>query len=70
MGKLSTHACVFAQLIIDGKEYGVHVFMVQIRDENHIPLHGIEIGDLGKKIGDDTNDTGMFSTFPFVFNVI
>jgi hypothetical protein len=38
---------VYAQLIIDGKEYGVHVYMLQIRDENHRPFKGIELGDLG-----------------------
>jgi acyl-CoA oxidase len=53
-------------LIIDGKEYGVHAFMMQIRDENHKPLPGIELGDLGTKIGDNANDTGyMLLTFTF-----
>jgi hypothetical protein len=32
--------------------------MVQIRDENHMPLPGIELGDLGPKLGDNANDTG------------
>lgn len=41
LGKVATHAVVYAQLILDGKEYGVHVFMVQVRDENHRPLPGI-----------------------------
>lgn len=58
LGKVATHAIVYAQLIIDGKEYGVHSFMVQIRDENHHPLPGIELGDLGAKLGDHANDTG------------
>ena len=31
LGKVATHAVVYAQLIINGKEYGVHVFIVQIR---------------------------------------
>lgn len=59
LGKVATHAAVYAQLIIDGKEYGVHVFMLQIRDENHRPLPGIELGDLGPKLGDAANDTGF-----------
>jgi len=58
LGKVATHALVYAQLILDGKEYGVHSFMVQIRDENHKPLPGIELGDLGPKLGDGANDTG------------
>eukprot|EP00005_Dracoamoeba_jomungandri_P012469 CAMPEP_0174275486 /NCGR_PEP_ID=MMETSP0439-20130205/59850_1 /TAXON_ID=0 /ORGANISM="Stereomyxa ramosa, Strain Chinc5" /LENGTH=726 /DNA_ID=CAMNT_0015367591 /DNA_START=8 /DNA_END=2188 /DNA_ORIENTATION=+ len=59
MGKVATHALVYAQLIIEGKEYGVHVFFVQIRDENHRPLPGFELGDLGPKLGDNGNDTGF-----------
>jgi len=58
LGKVGTHALVYAQLLIDGKEYGVHSFMLQIRDENHKPLPGIELGDLGPKLGDHANDTG------------
>ena len=61
LGKLSTHAVLMAQLILDGKEHGVKVFMIQIRDENHLPLKGITIGDLGVKIGDNSNDTGFMS---------
>ena len=59
MGKVCTHALVFAQLIIKGAEYGVHVFLVQIRDDKHRPLCGIEVGDLGPKMGDHANDTGF-----------
>jgi flavocytochrome c len=58
LGKVATHAIVYAQLIIDGKEYGVHSFMLQLRDEEHMPLDGIELGDLGPKLGDAANDTG------------
>ena len=31
LGKVSTHALVYAQLIIDQKEYGLHIFFLQIR---------------------------------------
>lgn len=41
-----------------GKEYGVHVFMVQLRDEEHRLLPGIETGDVGPKLGDNAIDTG------------
>jgi flavocytochrome c len=59
LGKIATHVVLYAQLLIDGKEYGVNVFVLQIRDENHLPLPGIRLGDLGNKIGDNANDTGF-----------
>ncbi len=65
LGRIATHCVLYAQLIIDGKEHGVQVFMMQIRDDNHLPLKGIRLGDLGNKIGDHGNDTG----FMFLENV-
>jgi acyl-CoA oxidase len=65
LGKIATHCVLYSQLLIDGKEYGVQVFIVQIRDENHLPLPGIRLGDLGTKVGDHGNDTG----FMFLENV-
>ena len=59
LGKASTHCTLYAQLIIDGKEYGLAVFIVQLRDENFLPLKGIRLGDLGMKVGDNANDTGF-----------
>ena len=32
--------------------------MVQLRDEEHRPLPGIELGDVGSKLGDHGIDTG------------
>ncbi|CAK9114223.1 A chain [Durusdinium trenchii] len=58
IGCVATHAAVYAQLVIHGKEYGLHVFMVQVRDENHMPLPGVEVGDVGPKLGDQAIDTG------------
>ena len=51
----ATHAAVYAQLIFDGKPRGVHVFFVQLRGPDLKPLPGIEMGDIGAKLGD--NDT-------------
>jgi acyl-CoA oxidase len=59
LGKVATHVVLYAQTLIDGKEYGLNVFVVQIRDENHMPLQGIRLGDLGNKVGDNSNDTGF-----------
>ncbi|KAH7659380.1 Acyl-CoA oxidase protein [Dioscorea alata] len=52
LGKASTHAVVFARLITDGRDYGVHGFIVQLRSlEDHLPLPGITVGDIGTKFG-------------------
>jgi flavocytochrome c len=59
LGKVATHVVLYAQTLVGGKEYGVNVFIVQIRDENHLPLQGIRMGDLGNKMGDNSNDTGF-----------
>eukprot|EP01006_Ploeotia_vitrea_P019254 TRINITY_DN51420_c0_g1_i1.p1 TRINITY_DN51420_c0_g1~~TRINITY_DN51420_c0_g1_i1.p1 ORF type:complete len:701 (-),score=71.89 TRINITY_DN51420_c0_g1_i1:243-2324(-) len=58
LGRTATHCCLYAQLVIDGKEYGLHVFMLQLRDENHRPLPGIELGEIGPKIGNNATETG------------
>ena len=44
---MATHCVLYAQMIIDGVEHGVHVFMLQLRDEELQPLPGIEVGDIG-----------------------
>ncbi|KXN92550.1 Putative peroxisomal acyl-coenzyme A oxidase 1.2 [Leucoagaricus sp. SymC.cos] len=50
LGKTATHGVVQAQLIIGGKNYGPHLFLVQLRSlENHRVLPGIKIGDIGPK---------------------
>jgi len=41
LGVYANHACVFAQLIINGKKHGVHAFVVPIRDKDHKPYPGI-----------------------------
>ena len=52
LGRFSSHAIVFARLIIDENDYGVQPFMVQLRDVNTWKiLPGIQCGDLGPKIG-------------------
>jgi len=41
-----------AQLYIDNKSKGPHMFFIQVRDEEtHEPLPGVHIGDIGKKMG-------------------
>lgn len=44
-----------ARLITKGKDYGIHPFIVQIRDmKTHQPLPNITIGDIGPKFGYQT----------------
>ncbi|KAI7259312.1 acyl-CoA oxidase [Hortaea werneckii] len=59
LGRTANHAVVMAQLIIAGKPYGPHPFVVQIRDLNtHQPLENIHVGDIGPKFGYNTMDNG------------
>lgn len=51
-------ATVFAQLIIDDMPYGVHAFLVPIRDASGKKLPGVEITDCGHKIGLNGVDNG------------
>lgn len=58
LGVYANHAILFAQLIIQGKNYGLHTFLVPIRDHNHNLLPGVEAGDIGPKYGYGTKDNG------------
>jgi len=61
IGNAATHAqyaSVFAQLITNDEEHGVHAFLVQIRDEENKPMPGITIGDNGYKMGLNGVDNG------------
>lgn len=49
-----------AQLNSNGKGYGPHPFIVQIRDlETHQPLPGVTVGDIGPKFGYNATDNGF-----------
>ncbi|KAE9167378.1 Peroxisomal acyl-coenzyme A oxidase 1, partial [Phytophthora fragariae] len=53
------HAIVHARLFLDGKDVGVQAFLVQLRSlEDHQPLPGIEVGDIGPKVGFNGVDNG------------
>jgi len=48
-----------AKLIINGKQRGVQAFLVQIRSlKDHSVMPGIELGDLGSKMGMTPKDNG------------
>lgn len=54
----STHTIVFSQLHINGKNQGVHAFIVQIRDADGNVCPNIHIADCGHKIGLNGVDNG------------
>jgi acyl-CoA oxidase len=54
-------AVVFAQLITQGKNRGVHAWLVPIRDEQGAPCPGVTIGDDGPKAGLNGVDNGRLS---------
>ncbi|KNC54603.1 Acox1 protein [Thecamonas trahens ATCC 50062] len=59
MAKTATHAIVMARLIVGETDHGVHPFLVQLRDmESHMTLPGIELGDIGSKLGMNAVDNG------------
>ncbi|VDO40176.1 unnamed protein product [Haemonchus placei] len=62
LGKSANHAVVVACLIIDGKNYGPHNFIVPLRDPaTHMPLKGITVGDIGPKMATGPVDNGFLS---------
>ncbi|KAG0044795.1 Acyl-coenzyme A oxidase (Acyl-CoA oxidase) [Gryganskiella cystojenkinii] len=59
LGKMANHAVVQAKLIIKGKDYGAHPFLVPLRSlKDHTPLPGVVIRDQGPKQGAISMDNG------------
>ncbi|MDO6818630.1 acyl-CoA dehydrogenase [Zobellia sp. 1_MG-2023] len=54
----SKMASVFAQLIVNGKNEGVHAILVPLRNEKHELLPGINVEDNGYKLGLNGVDNG------------
>jgi len=60
LGRTADHAAVMAQLVINGKRYGPHPFVVPLRDiKTREPLPGRTIGDIGPKVGYLMTDNGF-----------
>lgn len=59
MGKTVNCAIVLANLYIDNEYKGLEAFLVPIRDmDTHEPLPGIQVGDIGPKMGLLGSDNG------------
>jgi acyl-CoA oxidase len=59
-------AVVFAQMIVEGQNKGVHAFLIPIRDRlTHDVLPGLVIGDCGKKLASDGIDNGFMLFFNY-----
>jgi acyl-CoA oxidase len=54
-------AVVFAQLVTGGRRYGVHAWLVPIRNDRGEPLPGVTVGDDGHKAGLLGVDNGRLS---------
>ena len=66
LGKVATHAVFQAKAILKGENKGIHSFVCQIRNfDDHSPLKGLEIGDIGPKYGYAAKDNGylIFKNF-------
>ena len=64
IGNAALHArmaTVFAQLEVNGQQYGVHAFLVPIRDKDGNVLPGVTIEDCGRKIGLNGVDNGRIA---------
>jgi acyl-CoA oxidase len=62
LGIQSTHCVLFARLKIEDNDFGIQPFMVQIRSlEDHKPMKGIEVGDVGAKLGYNVMDNAYLS---------
>ncbi|XP_068148076.1 acyl-coenzyme A oxidase 1 [Drosophila tropicalis] len=52
LGHTANHAMVVAQLYIDDVHRGIQMFIVPVRHaDTHLPLPGVDIGEIGKKLG-------------------
>ncbi|KAL7689551.1 putative acyl-CoA dehydrogenase/oxidase and middle domain superfamily, acyl-CoA oxidase [Plasmopara halstedii] len=59
LARTANFGVVYARLLLGGKDYGVHNFMVQLRDlETHDVMPGVTLGDIGPKIGFNNVDNG------------
>lgn len=59
-GIIASHIVTQAKLTVGDKSYGLQTFVMRIRDpKTHLPLPGLEIADIGSKIGFKSVDNGF-----------
>lgn len=59
LGLAATHAVVQAKLITNGRDFGVHPFVVPLRSlKDHKPFPGVRVADIGPKFGFMSIDNG------------
>lgn len=59
LGQFGNFAVVYAKTIVRGKKLGVFAYVVQLRDfETHKLLEGVEMGDIGPKLGYAAKENG------------
>jgi acyl-CoA oxidase len=60
LGIVCSHAVVFARLMSKGKDHGVQPFFIELRNPaTHVLHRGVEVGDIGPKLGFATKDNGF-----------
>lgn len=60
LGLLATHAIVFAKLYVGSQHYGLHCFLIPVRDPSTMQsFPGVEVGDIGSKFGSNALDNGF-----------
>jgi len=66
MAKTCNYVILVAKLYSRGECHGIHPFVVQLRSlEDHTPMPGVQVGDIGNKMGFDGMDNGyvMFDNY-------
>lgn len=58
LGQYCTHSVIQARTIVGGKDIGVQTFVIELRDSKLQPLPGVELFDIGPKLGFDRVDNG------------
>ena len=59
VGKTANMTIVWAQLIVEGVNQGVHMFVVPIRGQRNENIEGVVLGDCGPKMGLSGIDNGF-----------